>query len=196
MPVAVTPRIVRSTLVGIVVMLTCAVPGAGATVVDHGSFSGTETGVPDEICGIAVVRDSVFSGTFRIRAGKGATDQAFFQRLNFRAVDTLTNPANGRFLSLETQSNSNEIKATRVSGNIFQFTTVEAGQPFAIRDSAGRIVLRDRGAIRRTLLFDTLGDSAPGGVTLDEAVVRVSGPHPLFDMTEDEFCATIEDLIG
>jgi hypothetical protein len=59
----------------------------------------------------------------------------------------------------------------------------------------GNIVLRDRGAIRIAWLFDTLGDSQPGGMFLDESVVRVSGPHPGFEETFD-FCALADDLIG
>jgi hypothetical protein len=60
----------------------------------------------------------------------------------------------------------------------------------------GRIVLRDRGAIWRTVKFDTLGDSEPGGEFLEETVDRVSGPHPLFDADEETLCALTHDLIG
>ena len=196
MPLAGRPVTVRATLVGVVVMLACGVPGAQATVVDHGSFSGSETAVPDDLCGVDVVRDSTFSGAFRIRAGTGDADQAFFQRLNFRSTDVFTNPDNGRTLTFETQELSNELTARRVSGTIFEFTTIEAGQPFTVRDADGAVVLRDRGSIRHTVLFDTLGDSQPGGITLDDTIVRVSGPHPGFDLSEDEFCAMVVDLIG
>jgi hypothetical protein len=45
-------------------------------------------------------------------------------------------------------------------------------------------------------VFDTLGDSAPGGVFLeDPVVVRVSGPHPGFEEAFD-FCALLISLIG
>ena len=196
MPVPGKPRIARSMLVGVLVMLACGVPGAGATVVDRGSFSDSETDVPDTICGIDVIRDSTFSGTFRVRAGKGDLDQAFFQRLNLRITDVFTNPANGRTLTFDTQSLLNELTARRISGNVFEFTTIESGRPFTLRDSDGTIVLRDRGSIRRTIVFDTLGDSQPGGVQLSETVVRVSGPHPAFDLTEDGFCAMVGALIG
>jgi hypothetical protein len=30
----------------------------------------------------------------------------------------------------------------------------------------------------------------------DETVLRVSGPHPLFDMDEAAFCDMVHDLIG
>jgi hypothetical protein len=61
---------------------------------------------------------------------------------------------------------------------------------------AGNVVLRDRGRIFFTFIFDTLGDSKPGGEIVDELAPRVAGPHPLFDMSEDAFCGMVGDLIG
>jgi hypothetical protein len=60
----------------------------------------------------------------------------------------------------------------------------------------GNVVLREAGAIWFEIVFDTLGDSMPGGEVLDETVLRVSGPHPLFDMDEAAFCGMVHDLIG
>jgi hypothetical protein len=183
-------------LVALVAVVAYGTGTAQATVVDSGHFSGSELGVHEELCGLAVVHDSVFSGSFRVRMGKGSDDQAFFQRLSLKATDTFTNPVNDRSFSIENSSNLNEIKATRIAGNVFQFTMIESGQPFVLRDGAGRIVLRDRGNIRRSFTFDTLGDSAPGGIVLDETVLRVSGPHPGFDLTEEQFCDVVVGLIG
>ena len=56
-----------------------------------------------------------------------------------------------------------ETKATHVSGTIFEFTSVNAGQPFVVRDSDGNLILRDRGVIRQVIQVDTLGDVVPGG---------------------------------
>ena len=184
----------RSALLAIAATVVSSATAAQATVVDSGHFAGSESGVPDEICGISAVRDSTFSGTFRIRQGKGADDQAFFLRQNFRFADTFTNPDNGQSVTIEGHSLYNEVKATRVEGNVFEFATIEAGQPFAILDSAGNVLVRDRGVIRRMVLFDTLGDSAPGGVTLDEQIVRVSGPHAGLDDASN--CAIVTSLIG
>ena len=177
-------------------LMACGVPSAQATVIDQGTFRGSELGVPDNICGIDVVRDSVFSGSFRIRAPRNGDGQAFLERFTLKATDTFTNPDNGQSFSFVTNETSNELSTSHVSGNVYEFTTIEAGQPFMIRDSDGNVVLRDRGNIRRTAVFDTLGDGQPGGIFLDETVVRVSGPHPAFFLTEDEFCGVIEGLIG
>ena len=60
---------------------------------------------------------------------------------------------------------------------------IVAGQPFTIRDMSGRVVSRDRGVIRTTCLFDTLGDDTPGGVFLDELGVAVPDRIPWFPST-------------
>jgi hypothetical protein len=57
----------------------------------------------------------------------------------------------------------NEVGATRVEGSIFEFRTVEAGQPFVVEDSDGNLVARNRGSVHIRYLFDTQGDDEPGG---------------------------------
>ena len=62
----------------------------------------------------------------------------------------------------------------------------------------GRIVSRDRGVIRETYLFDTLGDATPGGLFLETLGLRVSGPHPLLPggfFDGDAFCAIVRPLL-
>ena len=183
-------------VLGVAALMGCAATSASATVIDGGAFADSETGVADEICGIALVRDSTFSGSFRIRVDKASDGQAFLQRLNFRFVDTFTNPLNGRSMTFEGRSITNEVTAKQVDGDVYEFTTVEAGQPFTVRDGDGNVVLRDRGVLRHHVLFDTLGDGAPGGILLDDEIVAVGGPHPGFDQPEEEFCAMIDGLIG
>ena len=80
-----------------------------------------------------------------------------------------------------------------MSGNVFEFRAVEAGQPFRVYDSAGRLVLRDRGSIVHRFLFDTLGDDIVGGQFVADLEPSVHGPHPGFDT---DFCEIIAPLIG
>ena len=143
-----------------------------------------------------MTRDSTFSGSFRIRVDKQSGGQAFFDRLNFTYRDVSTNPLNERSITFECHSVTNELTATQVEGNVYAFTTIEAGQPFVVCDGDGNVVLRDRGVIRHRVLFDTLGDGAPGGITLDDTIVGVGGPHPGFDLSEEEFCAMVTSLIA
>jgi hypothetical protein len=185
-----------SALLAISLFAACGTAPARATVIDRGTFAGSESDVPEEVCGIALVRDSAFSGSFRVRVDKQSGGQAFFQRLNFEYRDVFTNPANKRSMTFEGKSITNEITATQVAGNVYAFTVIEAGQPFVVRDGAGNVVLRDRGVLRHRVLFDTLGDGTPGGITLDDEIVGVGGPHPGFDQTEEEFCAMVTALVG
>jgi hypothetical protein len=71
--------------------------------------------------------------------------------------------------------------------------SIEAGQPFVIEDADGKVVLRDRGVIRNTYLFDTLGDGQTGGSFVEELKFVVRGPHPSFDADQ---CAIAAELTG
>jgi hypothetical protein len=183
-------------LLGVAVLLIFGVMPAQATVVDRGTFEGSDPGVAEEICGIDLVRESTFSGSYRVRLDKASDGQAFFQRLNLQYRDVFTNPINGRSMTFEGRSVRNEISATKVQDDVYAFTEIEAGQPFTVRDGAGNVVQRDRGVIRHHILFDTLGDGAPGGVQLDDQVVGVGGPHPGLDQSDANFCAMIDALVG
>lgn len=176
------------------VMLAWAALPAQAQVINHEHVEFTFS-EDTELCGIAVRQDGEGSFTEHLRVGKGKTDSAFLAHVTYQYTDTFTNPANGKFLVVEGHAVFHDIKATRVEGSVFQFTSVEAGQVVVLRDSNGRVVLRDSGVIRSTLLFDTLGDDTPGGEELGERVtVRLAGPHPSFD--EAAYCAAVENLIG
>lgn len=120
-------------------------------------------------------------GRFSIRTGTGKADGAFFAHDNYawHAVDTRR--SDGLSLFFSGQGNFKETKATRVAGTIFAFTAVDAGQPFVVRDADGNVLLRDRGSIRETIVFDTLGDDTPGGDFIESISFRANGPHPGLD---------------
>jgi hypothetical protein len=168
---------------------------AQATITERGEFTFEES-VEEDFCGIEVRRESTFSTKYRARTGKGDLDQAFFGMDRYRSTDTFTNLATGAFFTVDGKGVFKDVKATRVDGNVFRFTILEAGAVAVLRDMSGNILLRDRGAIWRTLVFDTLGDDEPGGEILEETADRVSGPHPLLDADEATRCALIHDLIG
>jgi hypothetical protein len=168
---------------------------APADVINHQRFADSFSD-DDELCGIPVHVDGEESGFFHQRVGTGELDTLFFAHINVTATETITNPANSKFLVIESHAVIQQTNATRVEGTIFRVSDVTAGQPFVLRDMTGRVVLRNRGAIRGTILFDTLGDETPGGVVLDVISVRISGPHPELEMDEDAFCAVVQDLIG
>jgi hypothetical protein len=81
-----------------------------------------------------------------------------------------------------------DLTAHHVAGNIWEFTQHLAGQPFVIEDSDGNVVLRDRGLVTIRVLFDTLEDSQPGGITLEVEITGVHGPQPRLSA---DFCAIV-----
>ena len=178
-------------LATIAVLALGAGPAAG-TVVESGFYSGTDSFSFDD-CGFTIEGETEFYGHFRIRADKGG--QAFYGMDKFWYRDVLTNADTGEWFVIRGNGLFSEIKAANVGGNVYEFVAIEAGQPFVVEDSSGRVIVRDRGVIRHTVLFDTLGDGAPGGILLEETHTSVHGPHPGF--AEDfPFCEIAAELTG
>jgi hypothetical protein len=149
-----------------------------------------------ELCGLTLQLDGRTRGSFSLRAGGGDDDTFFFEHTVERVADTITNPATGRFFTTTGRRVLQDVQATRVEGSIFRVTLVEAGQPLLLRDMSGDVVLRDRGVIRRTFLFDTGGDDVPGGDFVANLAVRVAGPHPDFFLEDEARCAMVHELLG
>ncbi len=183
-------------LLGFAVIVATALVFASAqalaTVIEKGFYSDEPYSFSYDDCGFDVSVEGTASGHYRIRAGKGDAETAFFVSDNYSYTETHTNVDTGAFLTITGDAVFNEIKATSVEGNIFRFEAVEAGQPFVLYDSDGNLVARDRGSIHFLSLFDTLGDDVPGGVFLEDLGADVHGPHPGFD----DFCEIITPLIG
>jgi hypothetical protein len=180
-----------STLAVLAVLAFGAVPAA-ATVIGQEHYSGTDSFSFDD-CGFTLEVQSEFFGHALLRVDK--TGQAFLVKDKFWYRDVVTNPETGRWFVVQGNGLFHEIKATQISGTVYEFEAIEAGQPFAIVDSAGRVVVRDRGVIRHTYLFDTLGDSMPGGEFIEETGTVVHGPHPGF-ADDFPFCEIAAELTG
>ena len=160
-------------------LLAAWVGPAAGTVVNRGHYADTDAFSFVDCGGITFDVASTFSGQFRIKATKDP--EAFLVRDTFQFRDVITNRATGKWFVLRGIVNFHEIKYRHVSGTIYEFTANETGQPFVIEDSSGRVVVRDRGNIRRSALFDTRGDGQPGADFIVETHVSVRGPHPAFD---------------
>ena len=175
-------------------LVAMAVP-AQATVQDHVHYSDSFSDDFTE-CGFSLHLEGVASGNARIRVGKGVLDTAYFGLNNYEYTVKITNTANGRFFTEWGDAIILDVSATHVEGSIFQFTTVESGRPYNLSDASGNVLVRDRGSIRSTYLFDTEGDHTPGGVFLELIEERVSGPHPGFFMSEEAYCALVTPLLA
>jgi hypothetical protein len=178
-------------VVGTLLGLLVALPANAAPIVNE-RYSGTDSFTD---CGGFQV-ESTFSGRVMIKDATPATDgQFFYLQDNYQHRDVITNPVTGEFVVVRGNGIVKEVQARQVEGTVSTFLVHEAGQPFVVEDSSGRVVLRDRGMITLSWVFDTLGDSAPGGEFQGPVVVRVSGPHPGFEEAFD-FCGLITSLIG
>ncbi len=164
---------------------------AGATIVERGRYSETESDTFSD-CGFPIQFEGSVSGQFRLRQGTGKAATAFFLRDTFRFRDVYTNIKTGEWFVVTGHGTFNEVKATRVQGSLFKFVEIISGQPFTVYNSDGELVSRDRGTIRFTYLFDTRGDDEPGGDFVEDVDVQVNGPHPNFV----DFCEIATPLIG
>ncbi len=173
----------------ICLLVTLVLPAsAGATLLERDRYEGTDSFSYD-FCGFDVEVDVTFHGVSSIRAGKGKFESAFF--LHDKFWYTETHSANGKFFTISANGLFQETRAVPLGGTLFEFSSVEAGQPFVVRDMNGDLLLRDRGAIRQTIVFDTLGDDVPGGVFVEEVDLRIAGPHPGFFIEPTEACTLL-----
>jgi hypothetical protein len=183
-------RVLR-TLATAAAFTTVAAASASATVVEKGRFVDEPYGFAYD-CGFPVEVTGVGTGNFRLREGSGDDATAFFSldRISFSEIHT--NPETGEWFSLTGHFANNEVGATRVEGSLFEFRIIKAGPVARIEDSDGNLVARDRGVLRRTILFDTGGDQVPGGEFVELVDLRLAGPHPTFG----RLCDVATELIG
>jgi len=180
------------TALAVLVVLAFGTRPAGAVVIQQEHYSGTDSGSFDD-CGFTLNFESTFHGVAGLRVLKGG--QAFLARDKYWFKDVYTNPDTGGSFVIRGNALFHEIKGTLVEGNVYRFTQIQAGQPFVIVDSDGNVVVRDRGVIRSTILFDTLGDGQPGGEFVAIEHETVSGPHPGF-ADDFDFCGLAAELTG
>lgn len=154
---------------------------------DHYSDSGEFT---YDDCGFVVNGTFEVHGIFMARTGKGDLDTAFFAHDRQTGREVHVRESDGATIIITHHALFQEVKAEPLGGNLFAFTSIQAGQPFTVTDTAGNVLLRDRGVIRETIVFDTTGDHVPGGIYVEQLSFEWHGPHPglftdlcdLFDM--------------
>ena len=154
---------------------TAARPEMVTEPYDYQSF---ECGYPIEVAG-------EFSSTvvIRPRSPKEPEVQYYRERFSFREV--WTNPDTGAWFVIRGQYLDADVTAKRVEDNIYEYTIIQAGQPWVVEDSTGRVIARERGVIRFRVLFGTDGEF------LGFLGVDVRGPHSSLDT-----CRYAADLIG
>jgi hypothetical protein len=182
-------RTVAASLIAVVATLVICT-SASAKVIGQQHYSDTYSFSYDD-CGFPVDGAGQVSGHDLLRVLPGGQAFLDLNRQTFREVHT--NVETGKWFVVRGNTLYHEIRGTQVDGNIYEFTSIEAGQPFVIEDSSGHVIVRDRGVIRETYLFDTLGDGVPGGEFLGDTSIVVHGPHPGF-ADDFQFCQIAADL--
>ena len=181
------PRLALSAACAAALLLVAVAPAA-ATIVEGSKFAGEDHFSYDD-CGFVVDGVSEFEGQYHIRAGKNTNATAFFLHEQVTFLETHVRASDGATIYVSANRLFQETQAIRLTGNEFAFRSTLAGQPFTVTSSDGRILVRDRGSISQTLVFDTEGDDVPGGIFVEELDLRLNGPHPGFDV---DFCGLFD----
>lgn len=173
---------------------TLAAGMADAKPLEREHYSGTETFSFDD-CGFTIDAETTFSGLFMLKEGKrGDPTPYYFDNYQYETV--YTNPETDAWFTQSGNGIFKDIKIVNLSGTLYRFEAVENGRPFEIRDSAGNLIIKDRGHLRVTFVVDTLGDTDLENDVFIEGTFELlaeGGPHPGFFA---DFCDLANDLIG
>jgi poly(3-hydroxybutyrate) depolymerase len=182
-------------LVGVVALGVSALMASGATanaaggpqvVTDSYSSQFVECGYPINIAG-------TFTSSALTRIRSPQNPSTFFDHELYSFRQVWTNTATGAWFVIRGSSLLADVTAKKIDGNVYEYTSIRAGQPFVVEDSTGRVVARERGLIRFRVLWDTGGDTDPAREFVDFLGLDLMGPHPGFDT---DTCTYAKDLIG
>jgi hypothetical protein len=160
--------------------------------VEHEHYEITDS-YPIDGCGFEIWADLTAEGHFMAREVAGSNGEAYLGHDNYSFRQVTTNVETGEYFVVRGKGMFKEMTGVHVSGDIWEFTAQDVGQPFVIEDSDGKVVLRDRGRITVRAVADTLGDGQVGAILLEEEITGVFGPHPSFTA---DFCEIATELIG
>ena len=173
-------------LVAVVQAPAVAKPYESGTYEYHDTFSFRD-------CGLRLHGDDSGYGRFAIREIRGSEGEAYLAHDNYWYTLVVTNKDNGKWMVVRGHALFREMTGTQIDGDIWEFTARESGQPTIVEDMTGAVVMRDRGMIEFRGVFDVLGDGQPSGELIEEEILHIAGPHPLF---EGGLCGIVNELIG
>lgn len=195
MTLSVRPRGALRLRVLLIAAFTLAMaPTVSAAPIVRDHYRGVDTGTFDD-CGFTIAFETTFAGVFMLKEGRRGDPMPYLFD-NYNVTEILTNVATGASMTITHNGLYKDLHITPVDGTIYQVVANETGQPFVVRDSAGNVVLRDRGLLRVTFQVDTLGDADLDNDTFVEgsfALLRDAGAHPAFYI---DFCQIATDVIG
>ncbi len=168
---------------------------ARPSVYSEGPFEDSYKDTNDECKGLPFTVKGRVRGYETLYNVPGSDGQAFQQDLRYRYREVWKNPANGRKAFVSGNARVRETRAEHVRGDVWRFRAVISGAPFVVKNDNGRTVLAEWGWLVFDSLFDTLGDSQPGGELLKETVIRQSGNWPTWEEDFD-FCHLVERVLS
>ena len=177
-----------------VLLASLSTTAAGARVIERERYSGTDSGT-ETICGHRVHFEVTFSGLFMVKTRGNQPTPYLSNNYRFRDVHT---DANGDGFIIQGNGLEKDLRITHVRGTVYRFIAIETGQPFSIRALDGTVVLRDRGMLKTTFLVDTKGDlNFRNDEFIDGSfrILKDAGRHPGFDISEEDFCAAVEEAM-
>ncbi|MBA3690137.1 MAG: hypothetical protein H0W82_01840 [Actinobacteria bacterium] len=126
-------------------------------------------------CGFTIDVDGVFSSLHSVtRVGRRNDASAFFGHDRYDVTETQTRRGTDTEVFIDVHGLLHDIRATRISGSVFEFTMMDVTH-IELHAADGALLGREDGQIRRTFLFDTLGDDTLGGVFVELLTERFSG---------------------
>jgi hypothetical protein len=180
-------RSVPLAVIAILASLAFALPAQAAPQVRE-KYSGTDSFDFDD-CGFWIHDEVSFQGVFMLKRPRAADGPPYWFD-NYDNLEVLS--ANGRTAYLSHQGLYKDLRITRVSGTVWQFVTMEAGQPWVLRDADGNVLIRDRGRLSATFQVDTLGDNDPDNDIFIEdswSLLQDAGRHDAFYL---DFCEVMD----
>ena len=181
-------RLVRVAVVAAVLAAAALAPATSAAPLVREHYSGTDSW-EDDGCGFTIHGEATFEGVFMLKQPRtdGAPPYLFD---NYSVIVTLT--ANGRTVTITNQALYKDLRITHVDGTVYQFVSIESGQPFVGVGDDGTVLFHDRGLLKTGFVVDTLGDTdLDNDVFIDGSfeVLLDAGRHPVFHA---DICPALE----
>lgn len=185
----------RRSTIGILALLSLATlgavtPASAGGIIERNNFDyAFDDSFKD--CGTTIDYHREGTVSSKIRDANSQTGgQFFFYGENYSFGETFTDRGTGDSFSATAKGRFRELQPRVIStdGNIVTFITKDSGALYNIYDSEGALIARDRGTVTERYVFDTLGDSQPGGQFLSEEPVSAKG---LFQSQDLDFCSLL-----
>ena len=146
--------------------------GGPQVVTDTYGRQNVECGYPIDIAG------TFTSSTLTPNPGSPKDPTTFFDHELFSFREVWTNTATGAWFVIRGPVAQRRPRRQAHSRETSTSTSpMQAGQPFVIEDSTGRVIARDRGVVRFRVQWDTGGDSDPAREFVNFLGLDFGGPH-------------------